>query len=162
MNNWLVPSLISAASRRLILLGNTCSIRTLVKERDATSRLIAELAESSTSEEVIASGSEEPADLERDLMGTPILRATTPQMVLGSEVLFLPDDHPLLQLVNNAVHVQGRILVSSDGPSLTEFQLNVHLPDDAANVLISSIMTARAESPVGGGVDGPVVLPREE
>ena len=105
------------------------------------------------------SGSEEPADLERDLMGTPILRATTPQMVLGSEVLFLPDDHPLLQLVNNAVHVQGRILVSSDGPSLTEFQLNVHLPDEAANVLISSIMTARAESPVGDGVDGPVVLP---
>ena len=126
------------------------------------SRLIEEVEESSTSGVAIASGSEEPADLERALMGTPILRATTPQMVLGSEVLFLPDDHPLLQLVNNAVHVQGRILVSSDGPSLTEFQLNVHLPDEAANVLISSIMTARAESPVGDGVDGPIVLPREE
>ena len=125
------------------------------------SRLIEEVEESSTSGEVIMSISEELTDLERALMGTLILRPTTAQMVLGTEVLFLPDDHPLLQLVNNAVHVQGRILVSSDGPSLTEFQLNVHLPDETANILISSIMTARVESPVLDGVNGPMVLPRE-
>ena len=58
--------------------------------------LVNEDAGNRTSEEEIVSGSEGPDISERVQMAMAILRPTTAQMVLGQEVLYLPDNHPLL------------------------------------------------------------------
>ena len=58
--------------------------------------LVNEDAGNRTSEEEIVSGSEGPNVSERVQMAMAILRPTTAQMVLGQEVLYLPDNHPLL------------------------------------------------------------------
>ena len=83
------------------------------------SRLVAEDEENRTSEEEINNGSDEPDISERVQMAMEILRPTTAQMVLGQEALFLPDDHPLLQQIQNSVAIQGRVIANSDGPALT-------------------------------------------
>ena len=122
------------------------------------SRLVDEDAGNRTSEEIV-NGSEGPGISERVQMATEISRLTTAQMVLGQEALYLPEDHPLLQQIQNSVAIQGRVLANSDGPVLTQLELTIHMADDEANALVSSLMSDRADSPILGGVSSSMVLP---
>ena len=123
------------------------------------SRLVDEDVGNRTLEEEIMSGSKGPDVSERVQMVMAILRPTTAQMVLGQEALYLPDDHPLLQQIQNSVAIQGRVLVNSDGPALTRLELTIHMADDEANALVSSLMSDRADSPILEGVSSLMVLP---
>ena len=105
------------------------------------------------------SGSEGPDVSERVQMVTAISRPTTAQMVLGREALYLPDDHPLLQQIQSSVAIQGRVLANSDGPALTRLELTIHMADEEANALVSSLMSDRADSPILEGVLSSVVFP---
>ena len=55
--------------------------------------------------------------------------------------------------------VQGQVLTSSSGPSLTCLELTIHMNDNKANALVTSLMTDCGESPILEGVAGPVILP---
>ena len=123
------------------------------------SHLVAEDKVNRTLEEKIENGSDEPNVSERVQMATEILRLTTAQMVLGQGALFLPDNHPLLRQIQNSVAIQGRVLANSDGPALTHLELTIHMADDEANALVSSLMSNRANSPILGGVSSSMVLP---
>ena len=123
------------------------------------SRLVDEDTGNRTSEEEIMSGSEGPDVSERVQMATVISRPTTAQMVLSREALYLPDDHPLLQQIQSLVAIQGRALANSDGPVLTRLELTIHMADDEANTLVSSLMSNRADSPILEGVSSAVVFP---
>ena len=123
------------------------------------SRLVDEDAGNRTSEEEITSGSEGPNVSERVQMATAISRPTTAQIVLGREALYLPDDHPLLRQIQSSVAIQGRVLANSDGPALTRLELTIHMADDEANALVSSLMSDRADSPILEGVSSLMVLP---
>ena len=123
------------------------------------SRLVDKDVGNRTLEEEIMSSSEGPNISERVQMATAILRPTTAQMVLGREALYLPDDHPLLRQIRSSVAIQGRVLANSDGPALTRFELTIHMADDEANTLVSSLMSDRADSPILEGVSSSVVLP---
>ena len=123
------------------------------------SRLVDEDAGNRTSEEEIVSGSKGPAVSKRVQMVMEISRPTTAQMVLGREALYLPDEHPLLRQIQNLVAIQGRVLANSDGPALTRLKLTIHLADDEANALVSSLMSDRADSPILEGVSSSMVLP---
>ena len=123
------------------------------------SRLVDEDAGNRTLEEEIVSGSEGPDVSERVQMATAILRPTTAQMVLGQEALYLPDDHPLLRQIQSSVVIQGRVLANSDGSALTCLELTIHMADDEANTLVSSLMSDRADSPILEGVSSSMVLP---
>ena len=122
-------------------------------------RLVNEDVGNRTSEEEIVNGSKGPDVSERVQMAMEISRPTTAQMVLGQEALYLPDDHPLLQQIQNSVTIQGRVLANSDGPALTRLELTIHMADDEANALVSSLMSNRADSLILEGVAGSVVLP---
>ena len=123
------------------------------------SRLVDEDAGNRTSEEEIVSGPEGPDVSERVQMATAISRPTTAQMVLGREALYLPDDHPLLRQIQSSVAIQGRVLANSDGPALTRLELTIHMADDEANALVSSLMSDRADSLILEGVSSSMVLP---
>ena len=123
------------------------------------SRLVNEDAGNRTSEEGIVSGSKGPDVSKRVQMATAISRPTTAQMVLGQEALYLPDDHPLLQQIQSSVVIQGRVLANSDGPALTHLKLTIHMADDEANTLVSSLMSNRADSPILEGVSSSMILP---
>ena len=123
------------------------------------SRLVAEDEGNRTSEEEIVSGSKGPNVSERVQMAMATLRPTTAKMVLGREALYLPDNHPLLRQIQSSVVIQGRVLVNSDGPALTHLELTIHMADDEANVLVSSLMSDRADSPILEGVSSLMVLP---
>ena len=123
------------------------------------SRLVDEDVGNRTSEEEIMSSSEGPAISERVQMAMEISRPTTAQMVLGREALYLPDDHPLLRQIQSSVAIQGRVLANSDGPALTRLELTIHMADEEANTLVSSLMSDRADSPVLEGVSSSMVLP---
>ena len=123
------------------------------------SRLVTEDEENRTLEEEINNGSDEPDISERVQMAMEILRPTTAQMVLSQEALFLLDDHPLLRQIQNSVAIQGRVLANSDGPVLTRLELTIHMADNEANALVSSLMSNRANSPILEGVSLSMVLP---
>ena len=123
------------------------------------SRLVNKEVGNRTSEEEIMNGSEGPNISERVQMTMAILRPTTTQMVLSREALFLPDDHPLLRQIQNSVAIQGRVLANSDGPALTRLELTIHMADDEANALVSSLMSNRADSPILEGVSSSMILP---
>ena len=123
------------------------------------SRLVNEDTGNRTLEEEIVSGSEGPAVSERVQMAMEISRPTTAQVVLGREALYLPDDHPLLRQIQGSVMIQGRVLVNSDGPALTRLELTIHMADDEANALVSSLMSNRADSPILEGVSSSMILP---
>ena len=123
------------------------------------SRLVNEDTGNRTLEEEIMSGSKGPDISERVQMATVISRPTTAQMVLGQEALYLPDDHPLLRQIQSSVAIQGRVLANSDGPVLTCLELTIHMADNEANALVSSLMSDRADSPILEGVSSSVVLP---
>ena len=110
--------------------------------------LVDEDAGNRTSEEEIVNGSEGPDVSERVQMAMGISRLTTAQMVLGREALYLPDDHPLLQQIQSSVAIQGRVLANSDGPALTRLKLTIHMADDEANTLVSSLMSDRVSGPL--------------
>ena len=118
------------------------------------SHLVDEDTGNRTSEEEIVNSSKGPDVSERVQAATEISRPTTAQMVLGREALYLPDNHPLLQQIQSSVAVQGRVLANSDGPALT-----IHMADDEANALVSSLMSDRANSPILEGVSSSMVLP---
>ena len=120
------------------------------------SHLVDEDVGNRTSEEEIVNGSEGQGVSERVQMAMEISRPTTAQMVLGR---YLPDDHPLLQQIQSSVAIQGRVLVNSDGPVLTRLELTIHMADDEANSLVSSLMSDRADSPILEGVSSSMVLP---
>ena len=122
------------------------------------SRLVDEDVGNRTSEEIV-SGSEGPTVSERVQMATEISRPTTAQMVLGREALYLPNGHPLLQQIGSSVAIQGRVLANSDGPTLTRLELTIHLADEEANALVSSLMSDRVDSPILEGVSSSMVLP---
>ena len=109
--------------------------------------------------QVIMSGSEGPDISERVQLATAISRPTTAQMVLSQEALFLPDNHPLLRQIWSLVAIQGRVLANSDGPMLTCLELTIHMADDEASTLVSSLMSDRADSPILEGVSSSMVLP---
>ena len=123
------------------------------------SHLVDEDMGNRTSEEEIVNGSKGPNVSERVQMATEISRPTTAQMVLSQEALYLPDDHPLLRQIQNLVAIQGRVLANSDGPTLTCLKLTIHMADDEANTLVSSLMSNRADSPILEGVLSSMVLP---
>ena len=123
------------------------------------SRLVDEDAGNRTLEEEIVSGSKGPDVSERVQMAMAISRPTTAQMVLGQEALYLPDDHPLLQQIQSSVAIQGRVFANSDGPALTRLESTIHMADDEANTLVSSLMSNRANSPILEGVSSLMVLP---
>ena len=80
-----------------------------------------------TSEEEIGSSSEGPGVSKRVEMVTQISRPDTAQMVLGMrQTLFLPENHPLLSLMDRSFvtfGVQGTVLASSSSPSLYHLEL---------------------------------------
>ena len=123
------------------------------------SHLVDEDTGNRTSEEEIVNNSEGPDISERVQMATVISKPTTAQMVLGREALYLPDDHPLLRQIQSSVVIQGRVLANSDGPMLTRLELTIHMADDEANALVSSLMSDRADSPILEGVSSSMVLP---
>ena len=123
------------------------------------SRLVDEDAGNRTLEGEIMNGSEGPDVSERVQMATEISRPTTAQMVLGREALYLPDNHPLLQQIQNSVAIQGRVLANSDGPALTHLKLTTHMADEEVNALVSSLMSDRADSPILEGVSSSMTLP---
>ena len=123
------------------------------------SRLVDKDVGNRTLEEEFVSGAEGPDISERVQMATAISRPTTAQMVLGREALYLPDDHPLLQQIQSSVAIQGRVLANSDGPALTRLELTIHMADDEANALVSSLMSNRADSVILEGVSSSMVLP---
>ena len=84
---------------------------------------------------------------------------TTAQMVLRREALYLLNNHPLLRQIQSLVAIQGRVLVNSDGPALTRLELTIHMADDEANALVSSLMSDRADSLILEGVLSSMVLP---
>ena len=92
-----------------------------------------------------------------------MLRVTTLEVVLGSrQGLFLPEGHPLLNTLDHSFTmfgVQGKTTASSDGSSLYRLELSVPVDTLEGDALVSSLMSDRADSPVLGGVSGPVVLP---
>ena len=104
------------------------------------------------------SGSEGPDVSERVQMAMETSKPITAQMVLGREALYLPDDHPLLRQIQSLVAIQGRVLANSDGPALTRLELTIHMADDEANTLVSSLMSDRADSPILEGVSSSMVL----
>ena len=121
--------------------------------------LVAEDEGNRTSAEEIGGGSEGPDVSERVQLAMQILRLTTAQMVLGQEALYLPDNHPLLRQIQNLVAIQGRVLANSDGPTLTRLELTIHMADNEANTLVSSLMSDRADSPILEGVSSSMILP---
>ena len=123
------------------------------------SRLVDKDMGNRTSEEEIVSGSEGPDVSKRVQMAMEISRLTTAQMVLGQEALYLPNNHPLLRRIQNSVAIQGRVLANSDGPALTRLELTIHMADNEANALVSSLMSDRADSPILEGVSSSMVLP---
>ena len=119
----------------------------------------------SNEEEQSVSDLSEPGTSERVYLATQTLRANTPEVVLGSsQVLFLPEDHPLLNTVNRAFGsfgVQGRISASSSGLTLYHLELMVLVDTLEGDALVSSLMSNRACSPVLEEVVDPVVLPSD-
>ena len=85
-------------------------------------------------------------------MEMQISRPTTAQMVLEiRQTLFLPENHPLLTLVDQSFAtfvVQGTVSASSNGPSLYHLDLQVLLDMLEGDALVSSLMSNRADSPI--------------
>ena len=68
--------------------------------------------------------------------------------------LYLPEDHPLLNMLDRSFvtfGVQGRITALSDGPSLYRLELSVPVDTLEGDALVSSLMSDRADSPILGG-----------
>ena len=117
----------------------------------------------SNKEEQSESGSSRPGTSERVFLAMQTPRVNTPEVVLGmTQRMYLPEGHPLLRLVDRpftTFSVQGVVSVSSSGPSLYHLKLHVPMEILEGDVLVSSLMSDRADSPILEGVVNPVVLP---
>ena len=104
-----------------------------------------------------------PGTSERVFLATQMLRAPTPEVVLGTtQRVFLPEDHPVLQMLDRLFLVEGStgiISASSSGLSLYHLELQVPMDTLEGDALVSSLMSDRQESPILNEVVGPVVLP---
>ena len=111
------------------------------------------------------SGLSGPGTSERVFLATQTSRVNTLEVVLGSiQVLFLPEDHPLLNTVNRAFGsfgVQGRITASSDGPTLYHLELMVSVDTIKGDALVSSLMSDCSRSLILEEVVDSVVLPSD-
>ena len=91
------------------------------------------------------------------------MRVHDTQRVLGErQTLFLPENHPLLTLVDRSFvtfGVQGTVSASSSGPSLYHLELRIPLGTLEGDALVSSLMSDHADSPILDEVVDPVVLP---
>ena len=128
-DKWFVQSLVRNVDQRLI---RCAVIVTFILSLDwemeeMVSRLVAKDEGNRTSEEEIVSGSEGPNISKRVEMAMQISRPDTAQMVLRSrKTLFLPENHPLLSLMDQSFAtfgVQGTVSASSSGPSLYHLEL---------------------------------------
>ena len=90
-------------------------------------------------------------------------RVNTPEVVLGSrQGLFLPENHPLLQMIHWSFQmfgVQGVITDLSDGPSLYRLELSIPVDTLEGDTLVSLLMSDCANSLTLEGASGPVILP---
>ena len=104
-----------------------------------------------------------PGTSERVFLATRTLRVNTPEVVLGTtERLFLLEGHPFLCRLDRSFQVEGSsgvVSASSGGPLLYHLELQVPLDMLEGDVLVSSLMSDRADSPILKGVSSSMVLP---
>ena len=104
-----------------------------------------------------------PGTFERVFLATRASRVTTLEVVLGTrQTLFLPENHPLMRLVDQSFAtfgVQGSVSASSSGHLLYHLDLWVPLDALEGDALVSSLMSDHADSPILEEVVDPVVLP---
>ena len=90
-------------------------------------------------------------------------RVNTPEVVLGTtQRVFLPEGHPLLQILDRLFLAEGSsgiVSASSSGPSLYHLELRVPLDTLEGDALVSSLISDHVDSPILEGVVDPVVLP---
>ena len=117
----------------------------------------------SNEEEQSESGSSGPGTSERVFLVTRTSRVNTPEVVLGTtELMFLPEGHPLLRMLDRSFLAEGSsgiVSASSSGPSLYHLELWVPMDTLEGDALVSSLMSDRADSPILGGVSSSMVLP---
>ena len=107
------------------------------------------------------SGSSGPGTSERVFLATRTSRVTTPEVVMGTRQLFLPEDHPFIRRLDRLFRVEGSsgvVSASSSGPLLYHLELRVPI-DTLGDASVSSLMSDRADSPILEEVVDPVVLP---
>ena len=96
-------------------------------------------------------GSSRPGTSERVFLATQMLRVTTLEVVLGmTQRLFLPEGHPLLNLMDRSfafLGVQGVALASSSDPSL--YHLELHAPLEMLEVL-KGMMREKSKDHIDG------------
>ena len=96
-------------------------------------------------------------------MATQTSRVNTPEVVLGTtEMVFLPEGHPLLRRLDRSFQVEGTsgvVSASSSGPLLYHLELRVPIDTLEGDALVSSLMSDRAGSPILEGVSLSMVLP---
>ena len=119
--------------------------------------------EPSNKEGPSGSGSSGPGTSERVFLATWTLIVTTPEVVLGTtERVFLPEGHPFLRSLDRSLQVEGSsgvISASSSGPLLYHLELRVPIDTLEGDALVSSLLSARADSPILEGVSSSMVLP---
>ena len=119
--------------------------------------------EPSNGEEPSKNGSSGPGTSERVFLATRTSRVNTPEVVLGmTERLFLPEGHPFLRSLDRLLRVEGSsgvISASSSGPLLYHLELRVPIDTLEGDALVSSLLSARANSPILEGVSSSIVLP---
>ena len=110
--------------------------------------------------EDVVSSTDEPIYSEREFLERLTL---SPMMVgravLRTEAMFLPENHPLLQIANNTLGIQGRVIGSLDVLGLTRLELSIDLSTADGDALVASIMTDHAASPILEEVSKPMELP---
>ena len=119
--------------------------------------------EPSNKEELSGSVSSGPGTSERVSLVTQMSRVNTPEVVLGTtERLFLLEGHPFLHRLDRSFQVEGSsgvVSASSGGPLLYHLELRVPLDTLEGDVLVSSLMSDRADSLILEGVSSSMVLP---
>lgn len=77
-------------------------------------------------------------------------RPSMSQMILGHQVLYLPEDHPLLQMVDHLMgssRVWGWVIASSDLLFLYQLKLTVPLDEADCSALVNTLMSNRVDTP---------------
>ena len=108
------------------------------------------------------SGSSGPGTSERVFLATRTSRVTTPEVVMGTRQLFLPEDHPFIRRLDRLFRVEGSsgvVSASSSGPLLYHLELRVPIDTLEGDALVSSLLSDRTDSPILEEVVDPVVLP---
>ena len=105
-----------------------------------------------------------PGTSERVFLAMQTSRVNTLEVVLRTtRRMFLPEGHPLLNLMDRSFSIfgiQGVVSALSDGPSLYHLELCVPMETLEGDTLVSSLMSNHADSPILEGVSSPMDLPR--